>query len=93
MIPAATPGGPGHDVPGEGDDLAQLGDFFEVEPVPASGDEAADFFSALAALLLDMQAARRTQGEIPTPPMFALIRPDPRHARGLCPSLDGETNP
>jgi hypothetical protein len=46
---AATPSGPGPDLPDEGDDHADLRDLFEAEPVPASDDEAADFFSAFAA--------------------------------------------
>lgn len=93
MTVAATPSGPGPDLPDEGDDHADLRDLFEAEPVPASDDEAADFFSAFASLLLDMQAARRPQGLIPTPPMSAPIRPDPRHARGLSIAQVGDTKP
>jgi hypothetical protein len=82
MRGAATPAGLGPEPRRDGDEAVDLCAVVVAEPLPASEDEIAYAFSAVAALLLDWHAARRSQGASPTP-IRAPIRPDPPHARGL----------
>jgi hypothetical protein len=87
----AAPAGPGPDLPDEGDDFAHLRALIEVEPIVPTAVEANDAFAALAALLLDAQAARRNRGDSPTPSSENL-RPDARchEARPVAPPAGGE---
>ncbi len=52
---------------GSDGDLDVIRQQFEAEAVKAESAELYDAFSALAALLLDALAARKKQGEFPTP--------------------------
>jgi hypothetical protein len=84
MRGAATPAGLSPEPRRDGDEADDLRAVVAAEPLPASEDEIADAFSAVAALLLDWHAARRSQGASPTP-ICAPLCPDPPHARGLPP--------
>ena len=87
MTPAvAAPAGPAPD-----DDDDDLGALVVGEPVAAQDAEVDDALAALAALLLDVAAARRNRGQSLTPSSAAL-RPDARRrkARPIAPPAGGE---
>lgn len=69
-------------------DLAAVEQHLSVERVKGYDGELDEALGALATLLLDLHAARRTQGEIPTPTRAA-DRPDAARRRARRPSPAG----
>jgi hypothetical protein len=63
----------------------------ESDPLATTDAELDDAFAGLAALLLDMHAATRNQGKIPTP-SFGANCPDARRrsGRSVAPPAGGE---
>lgn len=89
MTAAAPPAGPAPIAPDPGDDR-ELANRLVPNPVATTDADLDDAFAGLAALLLDLRAASRNQGDIPTPSRAAICPDAKRRGQTAPPPAGGE---